>query len=54
MKKTTKKLQLKNDTVRRLETTELVRVAGGANVPTVLNTHCASCLSICTGDPIDG
>lgn len=53
MKKINKKLQLKNETVRRLQSAQLARAAGGAIVTTIVNTHCNSCESICTTDTVE-
>ena len=53
MKKNSKKLQLKNDTIRRLQSTQLARAAGGGIVTTIVNTHCNSCESICTTDTVE-
>jgi hypothetical protein len=40
------KLRLDRETIKRLDSQQLARVAGGGTVPqpTVMNTHCQSCL----------
>jgi len=43
--KKSRKLQLDRETIKRLDSAELGRIAGGgAPRPTVMNTHCQSCL----------
>jgi len=51
MQKSRKPLRLDRETIKCLDAGELARAAGGGLQPTVMNTHCHSCIGpICVSN----